>query len=274
MTLAERQRAAATRLNYPPGTRLELISMDNDPIPIPPGTRGTVLGVDDAGQVLMHWDNGRSLSHSRRGCFPEADPGRNLGRTVCGRYGMPNHVTNIIKFKGNADRFQELLERIQNEEYGRGSIDFNKIIPMPESLNIQSGSTIRLGLEAYQGFVEVYTLAGTRTGLDLLNIPKASEDAFLKMRPDIKPEEWALGKAAFQNIQQYGAPTWYEWCVQNWGTKWNAYDCNAALDANTMTFLTAWSAPHPILQKLSEMYPDIVMEHQWADGATRSLAKS
>ncbi len=62
MTSKIRQRAAATRLNYSPGTRLELISMDNDPRPIPPGTRGTVLGVDDAGQVLMHWDNGRSLS--------------------------------------------------------------------------------------------------------------------------------------------------------------------------------------------------------------------
>ncbi len=62
MTLAERQRAAATRLNYPPGTRLELISMDNDPRPIPPGTRGTVLGVDDAGSIMMQWDNGRSLS--------------------------------------------------------------------------------------------------------------------------------------------------------------------------------------------------------------------
>ncbi len=178
---------------------------------------------------------------------------------------MPNHVTNIVKFNGNADRFQEMLERIQNEEYGRGSIDFNKIIPMPESLNIQAGSMTRRGLEAYQGFIEVYTLAGTRTGLDLLNIPKASEDAFLKMRPDIKPEDWALGRAAFQNIQQYGAPTWYEWCVQNWGTKWNAYNCNAAPDANTMSFLTAWSAPHPILQKLSEMYPDLVVEHQWAD---------
>ncbi len=178
---------------------------------------------------------------------------------------MPNHVTNIVKFNGNTDRFQEMLERVQNEEYGRGSIDFNKIIPMPESLNIQAGSMTRRGLEAYQDFVGVYTLAGTRAGLDLLNIPKASEDAFLKARPDIKPEDWALGRAAFQNIQQYGAPTWYEWCVQNWGTKWNAYDCNAAPDANTMTFLTAWSAPHPILQKLSEMYPDLVMEHQWAD---------
>ncbi len=133
---------------------------------------------------------------------------------------MANHVTNVLKFSGNADRFQEMLERIQSEEYGRGSIDFNKIIPMPESLNIQSGSMTRRGLEAYQGFVEVYTLAGTRRGLDLLNIPREREDAFLKVRTDITPEEWALGRAAFRNIQQYGAPTWYEWSIQNWGSKW------------------------------------------------------
>lgn len=29
---------------------------------------------------------------------------------------MPNHVTNIVKFKGNAERFQEMLKQIQNEE--------------------------------------------------------------------------------------------------------------------------------------------------------------
>ncbi len=179
---------------------------------------------------------------------------------------MPNHVTNIVKFSGNTDRIQEMLKRIQNDEYGRGTVDFNKIIPMPEALDIRAGSMTRRGLEAYQGFVAVYTLAGTRTGLDLLNIPQKSESVFLSVRTDIKPEEWALGKAAFQNIQKYGAPTWYEWCIQNWGTKWNAYDCDIAPDGTQIKFLSAWSAPHPILQKLSEMYPDIVMEHQWADG--------
>lgn len=178
---------------------------------------------------------------------------------------MPNYVTNIIKFSGKDARLREMLEQIQNDKSGLGSMDFNKIIPMPESLDIQSGSMTRCGLEAYQDFVEICTLAGTRRGLDLLNIPQASEDAFLKLRPDIRQEDWALGRTAFRNIQLYGAPTWYEWCIQNWGTKWNACDCNAAPDANTVTFLTAWSAPHPILQKLSEMYPDIVMEHQWAD---------
>ena len=47
---------------YPPGTRLELISMDDPYAPVPPGTRGTVQYVDDASQIGMKWDDGRTLS--------------------------------------------------------------------------------------------------------------------------------------------------------------------------------------------------------------------
>lgn len=36
-------------------------------------------------------------------------------------------------------------------------------------------------------------------------------------------------------------------------------------DCDELTFQTAWSAPHPILRKLSEMFPEIVFKHQWAD---------
>ena len=48
--------------NYPAGTRIRLIEMPNDPAPVPAGSCGTVLAVYDAGQLLMQWDNGRSLS--------------------------------------------------------------------------------------------------------------------------------------------------------------------------------------------------------------------
>lgn len=46
---------------YPAGTRVELIKMD-DPQAPPIGTRGTVRGVDDAGNIMMDWDNGCGLS--------------------------------------------------------------------------------------------------------------------------------------------------------------------------------------------------------------------
>ena len=57
-------RAFVRRLKeeYPKGTRIELELM-NDPLaPVEPGTRGTVVTVDDAGQIHMQWDNGRSLA--------------------------------------------------------------------------------------------------------------------------------------------------------------------------------------------------------------------
>lgn len=58
---------------YPPGTRLKLIAMGEDPLPIPPGTRGTVSYVDDMGTIHMNWDNGRTL-----GLVPGEDYFRNL----------------------------------------------------------------------------------------------------------------------------------------------------------------------------------------------------
>lgn len=46
---------------YPPGTRVELVKMDDVQAP-PIGTKGTVKGVDDTGSLLMRWDTGSSLN--------------------------------------------------------------------------------------------------------------------------------------------------------------------------------------------------------------------
>lgn len=55
-------RVKKIREMYPPGTRIMLDDMPNDPYPIESGTCGTVRGVDDAGYLLMAWDNNRGLS--------------------------------------------------------------------------------------------------------------------------------------------------------------------------------------------------------------------
>lgn len=49
------------RKEYPAGTRVKLLAMDDVQAP-PAGTEGTVKGVDDAGHILMSWDSGGSLN--------------------------------------------------------------------------------------------------------------------------------------------------------------------------------------------------------------------
>lgn len=49
------------RREYPAGTRVELLRMDDVQAP-PAGTKGTVLGVDDIGSIMVAWDNGCGLS--------------------------------------------------------------------------------------------------------------------------------------------------------------------------------------------------------------------
>ena len=52
---------AALREEYPTGTRVELVQMDDFQAP-PIGTLGTVRGVDDMGSILVRWDNGSGLN--------------------------------------------------------------------------------------------------------------------------------------------------------------------------------------------------------------------
>ena len=49
------------RAEYPVGTRVELVKMDDVQSP-PVGTKGTVKGVDDTASLLVDWDNGCGLN--------------------------------------------------------------------------------------------------------------------------------------------------------------------------------------------------------------------
>ena len=56
----DKKQVERLREQYPQGTRVELIRMD-DPQAPPVGTRGTVTAVDDIGTIHVNWDNGSSL---------------------------------------------------------------------------------------------------------------------------------------------------------------------------------------------------------------------
>lgn len=70
-----RNNVEAFKQRYPAGTRILLEKMDDPYAPVPPGTRGTVILADDAGQLQMKWDNGRTLA-----LIPGKDSFRKLTR--------------------------------------------------------------------------------------------------------------------------------------------------------------------------------------------------
>lgn len=49
------------RKNYPVGTRVELISMDDPYTKLKSGDLGTVTAIDDIGTIFVAWDCGSSL---------------------------------------------------------------------------------------------------------------------------------------------------------------------------------------------------------------------
>jgi hypothetical protein len=55
------KQVARLREQYPAGTRLELISMDDPYSKLKAGDQGSVRFVDDIGTIHVSWDNGLSL---------------------------------------------------------------------------------------------------------------------------------------------------------------------------------------------------------------------
>ena len=72
-----------------------------------------------------------------------------------------------------------------------------------------------------------------------------------------------------QNVLKYGYRSWYDWAVDNWGTKWNAMESNSFYDIDSkrlfIAFETAWNAPRPIIEKIIKLNKDLTIELTYAD---------
>ena len=170
---------------------------------------------------------------------------------------MPNHVKTILKMSGITG-----LPLFLKDEDGV-QFDFGKIIPMPPSLDMESGSMEDLAIEAV-----VRKIAETRYGFETPKAKPCMTTSEYMRRFDLsrktEQELLEIGLQYITNKVRYGATTWYDWCIENWGTKWNAYE-NATIDQDTISFETAWSFPEPVIVQLSKMYPDLEVEAWWAD---------
>lgn len=61
MKLPSKEQVERIRREYPVGTLVELVKMDDVQAP-PVGTIGEITGVDDTGSLLMAWKNGSGLN--------------------------------------------------------------------------------------------------------------------------------------------------------------------------------------------------------------------
>lgn len=180
---------------------------------------------------------------------------------------MPNHVTNVIRMEGisNEPLYNYFCDR-NNTEIKQ--FDFNKIIPMPESLDIESMPNLR-DLAIYM-VINILNNGFDREigGLDIYLNKNFTKERFMKLREFYKSlsdkQLIELGLKLIQNKALYGYYDWYGWCNANWDTKWNSYS-NVEISEDEIKFDTAWNEPTSILRKLSEMYPNLAIQHWWAE---------
>ena len=114
MRVISREALQALRERYPKGTRVELVQMD-DPQAPPIGTKGTVIGVDDIGSVMVAWDTGSGLNVAygvdvcRKVRIPMTDKIREqiLAVRKTGRTNMFD--VPMVQYIANEMRFYELV---------------------------------------------------------------------------------------------------------------------------------------------------------------------
>lgn len=185
---------------------------------------------------------------------------------------MANHVTNNIKFKGKEEDIIALRNAIrpdktkENEDELSLVIDFGKIIPMPPSLKIPSGSSTDNGLAIIK-----FQKTGNPNELSLMlswpwvkaeGISKVDE--LVKYLIESKRADLVAGQQALDNIEKYGYKDWYDWSTAIWGTKWNAYS-QTENSIDDISFHTAWSSPIPVIRNLSKMFPNVEITLRYAD---------
>ena len=154
---------------------------------------------------------------------------------------MPNWVN--VKLSAHTD----VINAITNDTFGKidgdfgtRDVDFELIMPIPPDLkDYWTGSTVSLQEQA-KDIVENKWEYGNGQH----QIPMTEKD-----------------KERFREL--YGASDWYDWCVKNWGCKWNAQTdyCNS----DEVGFQTPWEEPYNWIHHLSLKFPNHKIWVEWEE---------
>jgi hypothetical protein len=155
---------------------------------------------------------------------------------------MPNWCENELTITGNPAQIAKLIEFVKGNHWGvtgnTTDFDFQKVIPYPKKfmdIDEKANKFEVLKEELQKKFKD--KPAKLKGALDTLAITYGLDPE----RPWIKDGYNSGG---------------YEWCISNWGTKWNAAEVTMENleDEVIYSFDTAWSPPVPIISKLAQKF--------------------
>lgn len=181
---------------------------------------------------------------------------------------MPNYCFNQVNMRKIGDHKEFYDEK--------GQFDFNKIIECPKELYDTKGALPfdmdlrEVIVTAMENLLEKDMYSYISSGYLMEKLPIVQEERRklnkLYEMYDNYPRETCLqeGLKRFEMLVKYGFQSWYEFCTNVWGTKWNAWD-TFVVDLDNIEFITAWSPPVGIFQKISEMYPYDLMTVNWSE---------
>lgn len=179
---------------------------------------------------------------------------------------MANYVTNIITFNdAPIERLNQILEAIKNDEEGVGTIDFNKIIPMPD--NVFKGDIGHNEREEYgeNNWMDWSTRNWGSKWNAFAFVPYNTKRT-MDIAQDEKPKATETRiHDLMVNFAQSGDELSYEEAKDIFHNEVAFGEVERPSNAGLIGFDTAWSAPHRVLEQLSKDYPEIRIQHQWAD---------
>ena len=156
---------------------------------------------------------------------------------------MPNHCHNRVSFYGDSESEIQKLHDIfskgleNDDEVDTGTV-FGHFIPEPD------WSTIPL----HENDVKEYSFSNPRG--EVGECPKMIIDKERPFRSGLRFESTDVMD-----------DRWYNWRVQNWGTKWDCYtleiDDTDLPHGFEVTFETAWSPPEEVCSAIREQYPNV-----------------
>jgi hypothetical protein len=167
------------------------------------------------------------------------------------------------------------LECCRKAHFERG-FDFNSVLPMPPELEIEDSSAVTTGYDALYGDwtqpAQYWTWKEAAASLGLPFPLQSREELLACIRSLDCADMYLVPARRFkENVEKHGHGSWYGWCKEHWGTKWNAEDSavTAGTDRIVVRFTTTGAFPRKVMVALSRKWPGIAMRVRYADEHAR-----